>query len=98
MRAASRRATRPIEWLRSSYLAEAERWMRAAAGMSRQVWGRDIRHVVLLHHGSFSAHILPELFELLEREGFDIVTLEEAQSDPIYQTDPDVAARRMAAR
>ncbi|HET9475346.1 MAG TPA: polysaccharide deacetylase family protein [Steroidobacteraceae bacterium] len=80
-----------IDWLRSSYLAEAQRWMRAQRDFSRQVWGRDIRHVALLHLGSFSPHILPDLFELLGREGYRIVTLEQAQSDPIYASDPDIA-------
>ena len=83
-----------IEWLRSSYLAEAERWMRVQRDLSRQVWGRDIKHVALLHLGSFSPHILPDLFALLEREGYRIVTLEQAQSDPIYASDPDVADPR----
>jgi peptidoglycan-N-acetylglucosamine deacetylase len=83
-----------IEWLRTSYLAEAGRWMRVQREFSRQVWGRDIRHVALLHLGSFSPHILPELFELLEREGYRIVTLERAQSDPAYESDPDVADPR----
>ena len=81
-----------IEWLRSSYLSEAERWIHVQRGFSQQVFGRDINHVALLHLGSFSPTILPELFALLEREGFDIVTLEEAQSDPVYQSDPDVGA------
>ena len=79
-----------IEWLRSSYLSEAERWIRLQRGFSRQVFGRDISHVALLHLGSFSATILPDLFALFEREGFDIVTLEVAQSDPAYQADPDI--------
>jgi len=82
-----------IEWLRSSYLSEAERWIQAQRGFSQLVWGRDINHVVLLHQGSFSATILPELFKLLDREGFQIVTLEEAQSDPAYQSDPDIGAK-----
>ena len=81
-----------IDWLRSSYLSEAERWIRAQRGFAKLVWGRDINHVVLLHQGSFSATILPDLFKLLEREGFQIVTLEEAQSDPAYQSDPDIGA------
>ena len=59
--------------------------------LSRQVWGRDIKHVALLHLGSFSPHILPDLFALLKREGYRIITLEQAQSDPIYASDPDVA-------
>jgi peptidoglycan-N-acetylglucosamine deacetylase len=85
--------TASIEWLRSSYLSEAERWIRAQRGFSQLVWGRDINHVVLLHQGSFSATILPALFKLLDREGFEIVTLEEAQSDPAYQSDPDIGAK-----
>src|SRR6185295_18812752 len=84
--------TASIQWLRSSYLSEAGRWIRLQRDFSRQVWGRDINHVVLLHLGSFSATILPDLFALFDREGFDIVTLEEAQADPAYQSDPDVAA------
>jgi peptidoglycan/xylan/chitin deacetylase (PgdA/CDA1 family) len=90
-RCVARQDTAAIEWLRSSYLAEAERWMRVQRDLSRQVWGRDIKHVALLHLGSFSPHILPDLFELLDREGYRIVTLEQAQSDPIYASDPDVA-------
>jgi len=82
--------TASIEWLRSSYLSEAERWIRLQRGFSKQVWGRDINHVALLHLGSFSSTILPDLFALLEREGFEIVTLEEAQGDPVYQSDPDI--------
>jgi len=81
-----------IEWLRSSYLSEAERWIRAQRNFAKLVWGREINHVALLHLGSFSSAILPDLFALLDREGFDIVTLEEAQRDPIYQSDPDIGA------
>jgi len=81
-----------IEWLRSSYLSEAERWIRAQRNFAKLVWGREINHVALLHLGSFSSAILPDLFALLDREGFNIVTLEEAQRDPIYQSDPDIGA------
>jgi hypothetical protein len=56
------------------------------------VFGRDIHHVMLLHLGSFSSVILPDLFKILDEEGFDIVTLEETQSDPAYDYDPDVAS------
>jgi hypothetical protein len=49
---------------------------------------------MLLHLGSFSSHILPDLFKVLREEGFEIVTLEEAQKDPIYDFDPDIAEPR----
>ncbi|MEO8062929.1 MAG: polysaccharide deacetylase family protein [Pseudomonadota bacterium] len=83
-----------IAWLHESYLATAKEYMRVERELSRQVFGRDINHVMLLHLGSFSSHILPGLFKLLEEEGYEIVTLEEAQSDPAYDYDPDVASPR----
>ena len=80
-----------IRWLRESYLSEAARWFRAERDLSRQAFGRDINHVMLLHLGSFSATILPDLLEWLKREGYELVTLEEAQGDPVYSQDPDLA-------
>ena len=81
-----------IAWLRESYLATADELMRWQRENARTVFGRDINHVLLLHLGSFSSHILPDLLALLQKQGYEIVTLEEAQSDPIYETDPDYAA------
>jgi peptidoglycan/xylan/chitin deacetylase (PgdA/CDA1 family) len=83
--------TASIQWLHESYLTAAKDFMRFQRENSRMVFGRDINHVLLLHQGAFSAHILPELFALLKSEGFEIVTLEEAQSNPVYETDPDFA-------
>ncbi len=79
-----------VRWLRESYLSTAKEVMRFQRENARTVFGRDIRHVLLLHLGSFSAHILPDLFALLKAEGYEIVTLEEAQSDPVYDEDPDI--------
>jgi len=79
-----------IQWLHESYLEAARDFMRFQRENARGVFGRDINHVLLLHQGAFSAQILPELFALLKSEGFVIVTLEEAQSDTVYETDPDI--------
>ena len=83
-----------LKWLRESYRTAAREFIRLDVANSRAVFGRDIHHVMLLHLGSFSSHILPDLFEILDEEGFEIVTLEEAQKDPAYDYDPDVAAPR----
>jgi peptidoglycan/xylan/chitin deacetylase (PgdA/CDA1 family) len=83
-----------IEWLRRSYLDAAREFIRLQVDLSRKVFGRDINHVMLLHLGSFSSHILPDLFKLLDEEGFEIVTLEEAQKDAVYAYDPDVGSPR----
>ena len=46
---------------------------------------------MLLHIGGFETVMLPRLLELLEQKGFRLVTLPEAQRDPIYAVDPDQA-------
>jgi len=86
--------TEGLAWLRESYRTAAREFIRLDVANSRAVFGRDIHHVMLLHLGSFSSHILPDLFDILDEEGFEIVTLEEAQKDPAYDYDPDVAAPR----
>jgi peptidoglycan/xylan/chitin deacetylase (PgdA/CDA1 family) len=83
-----------IEWLKESYRTAASEFMRFQRQNSRAVFGRDIHHVMLLHLGSFSSVILPDLFEILDEEGFEIVTLPEAQRDAAYDYDPDLAEAR----
>ncbi len=80
-----------IQWLRESYRQAARDFLRLGVANSRAAFGRDIHHVLLLHLGSFSSHILPDLFRILDEEGFEVVTLEEAQKDPVYDYDPDIA-------
>jgi peptidoglycan/xylan/chitin deacetylase (PgdA/CDA1 family) len=83
-----------MRWLRESYRTAAREHIRFGRDNSRAVYGRDIHHVLLLHLGVFSSHILPDLFEILETEGFEIVTLEQAQKDTAYDYDPDLADAR----
>lgn len=85
--------TASIRWLRSTYLTMASAYIDAARKAGRLVFGRDISHVLLLHLGAFSDGILPDVLAMLQQKGFDLVTLEEAQKDPAYQSDPDAASR-----
>ncbi len=82
-----------IAWLHSSYLDIAKAYLRANRQMADLVFGHPIKHVLLLHLGAFSSTILPDLFDLLKQEDFVFVTLEEAQSDPAYATDPDAGSK-----
>ena len=61
--------------------------------MAKLVYGHDINHVLLLHLGAFSSTILPDALDLLKKKGFTLVTLEEAESDPAYETDPDAGSK-----
>jgi len=84
---------RSIEWLNASYLSVASGYIDANREMARLVFGGDINHVLLLHLGAFSSTILPQVLDLLQQKGLHLVTLEEAESDPTYQSDPDAPSK-----
>lgn len=78
-----------IASLHDSYLATAEQFMTIYQGLSKQLYGREIPYVLLMHIGAFDAKMLPELIALYRSHGFTFVTLEQAQKDPAYAHDPD---------
>lgn len=91
-RCAAKQDAAKIAWLRSSYMSIADQYLDANREMAKIVFDREIGHVLLLHLGAFSSTILPDLLDLLQRKGFTFVTLEQAQSDAVYKTDPDAAS------
>jgi peptidoglycan-N-acetylglucosamine deacetylase len=91
-RCSARHDERAMAWLRSSYLSMAAQYLDADRAMAKLVYGREISHVLLLHLGAYSSTILPDLLALLRERGFTLVTLEEAQRDPAYATDPDAGS------
>jgi peptidoglycan/xylan/chitin deacetylase (PgdA/CDA1 family) len=88
-RCAEKSDTQAIEWLKSSYLGTAAEYITLDRKMSAVLFGRDIKYVLLLHIGGFDSMMLPALLDLLKKQGFDFVSLEDAAKDPAYQTDPD---------
>ena len=82
-----------LEWLKTSYLSTATEYIQLGQKMARLLYGRDIRHVMLLHLGGFQTVMLPKLIDLLRQSGFQLITLEEAQKDAAYQSDPDAASK-----
>lgn len=82
-----------IAWLKSSYLEIEASYLDLAKDLAKLVYGHDINHVLLLHLGAFSSTILPDAFDLMQKKGFTFVTLEEAESDPVYEGDPDVGSK-----
>lgn len=75
--------------LKQSYLDAAAKSLEQGRALSVELFGRDIKHVMLLHIGSIEAVMLPQLLELLKQRGFTLVTLAQAESDPAYSMHPD---------
>jgi peptidoglycan/xylan/chitin deacetylase (PgdA/CDA1 family) len=91
-RCVDKKDAKSIEWLRTSYLSTASMFIDVSREMARLVYGRDIDHVVLLHLGAFTATILRSTLDLLRNKGLSLVTLEEAQRDLAYASDPDIGS------
>jgi peptidoglycan-N-acetylglucosamine deacetylase len=88
-RCAQKQDAKSIAWLHQSYLETAAGYLDGQSAMAKQIYGREIKHVLLLHLGAFSPEILPSLFDLLKKKGFELTTLEDAQSDAAYQSNPE---------
>lgn len=84
--------TASIDWLKQSYETRAEDSLTRGQDASRTLFGRDIKHVMLLHIGGFETVMLPRLLEILERRKFALITLDEAASDPAYATAVELTA------
>ena len=82
-----------IEWLKASYLSTASEFLDLGREQAKLIYGREISYVLLMHLGAYSSTILPDALDLLEKKGFKLVTLEEAESDPAYATDPDAGSK-----
>jgi peptidoglycan/xylan/chitin deacetylase (PgdA/CDA1 family) len=89
-RCAAKNDKTSIEWLRTSYLSTASEFLDLGRAQAKLIYGHEINYVLLMHLGAFSSTIMPDALDLLKKKGFKLVTLEEAESDPIYQGDPDI--------
>src|ERR1700683_307127 len=87
-RCAAKSDTKGMEWLRSSYLNTASEFLDLGRAQANLIYGHEINYVLLMHLGAFSSTILPDALDLLKKKGFQLVTLEEAESDPAYNGDP----------
>ncbi len=92
-RCVAKNETQSIAWLKSSYLSIESSYLDLGRDLAKLVYGHDINHVLLLHLGAFSSAILPDALDLMQKKGFTFVTLEEAESDPVYEGDPDVGSK-----
>lgn len=80
-----------VDWLRTSYLNTASEYVSLSQKMAVMLFGRDIRHILLLHIGAFDSFMLPSLLDSLHKQGFVFISLQEAEADPDDQTDPNAA-------
>lgn len=76
-----------IARLKRSYLDAAAASFDYSVAASRQLYGRDVPQVLLMHVGAFDAQMLPDLLALYRARGARFVSLAEAEADPFYRGD-----------
>ena len=74
--------------LRAEYLAYTAVEIDYYASLHKQIFGREIPQVMVLHANRLNADILEEILSLFEEKKYRFVSLEAAQSDPAYRV-PD---------
>jgi peptidoglycan-N-acetylglucosamine deacetylase len=92
-RCAEKNDTGSIDWLKSTYLAMAAEYIALDRTMAKLIYGREIKHVLLVHIGGFETVMLPQLLEYLKMQNFQFITLPEAEKDSAYKSDPDLAMK-----
>jgi peptidoglycan/xylan/chitin deacetylase (PgdA/CDA1 family) len=67
-------------------------WERANYynSLSKQVLGRSVSHVFLLHTNAINAEFLPDIINLFNERGWKTIDANDAFEDPVYSTSPDV--------
>jgi peptidoglycan/xylan/chitin deacetylase (PgdA/CDA1 family) len=58
--------------------------------LARRVLGRTVRHTLLLHHNVLNGLFLGDLLEMFRREGWELISAEEAFEDPVFRQEPNV--------
>jgi peptidoglycan-N-acetylglucosamine deacetylase len=86
-----------LETLRAGYIKTQVDELRFMRDTTRQLAGRDIVHILLLHLGAEDAEAIDLLLTAFEQEGVRWVPLSKALADPFYSTDRRVAWRAGAA-
>ncbi len=82
-----------IGWLRQSYLENAAEFIRVGREEQLIAFGHEIPNVLLLHETPFTAAMLPELLQLMDRQGFRYRELAKVERNSAYALDPDAASK-----
>ena len=69
----------------AEYVRYVERRFDYCEQAAADLFGRPIKHILLLHANELNGDSLDELFRMLRKRGYQFIPLEQALKDPIYQ-------------
>lgn len=80
-----------IQWLRTHVNEAADRYLSHSVEMARNLFHRDVDQILLIHIGAFDALTLDGILREWRSKGVQLISLEEALTDPIYRINPNLA-------
>ena len=83
-----------IAWLKRSFIEQALNGMEIAQILSKLLFARDIKYILLTHVGAFQAEMMDDLITAFQSKGARFVSLPEALADNAYQINPNVIRDR----
>ena len=69
-----------------SYIEYMEQKVKYYEGQSQKLFGRNIKHILLLHANRINADYLDDLIKMLKRNSYSFISLKEALKDEAYST------------
>jgi peptidoglycan/xylan/chitin deacetylase (PgdA/CDA1 family) len=75
-----------MKQIRSDYLAYMEEKLLYFEKQARHLFGRDIKHILLLHASLLNADAMDSLANMFRRNGYEFITMAKALEDEVYRT------------
>lgn len=79
-----------MDALRDLYVSTMVGAADFADRLSRKTWGRQPAQVIVLHETDIAALFIPDLVAALRKDGWKIITADQAYADPISKVAPEV--------
>jgi hypothetical protein len=88
--------TQAIARLKSDFLRSAITRLEAFEELSGQLFGRSIKHILVVHMSAFEALMLDQLLAAYRAAGMTFVSLPQAMQDPALRLDPGLVQEQGA--
>lgn len=77
----------------NDYITYMEQKLRYFERTSTELFGRNVKHILLIHANALNAEYMDELTAMFVKNGYSFVSLDNAMTDPAYKHDVNVFGR-----
>ncbi len=78
-----------VNRFRKPYLDHIQGRARYYGDLARQVLGHPVPHTLLIHFNLLNALFLPDLLKMFERNGWQLIDVDVAYADKVFERQPD---------